>query len=298
MRIAATVILTVAVSCIHRERFQRASPRESLMPSILVRTADDSSIEFELPEPGRGESCFFVGMHKAGSTLLANVARRLAGRAQLAFYSLPIDLWRKGVKFDSLTPDIQNVFMQRGYCYGGFKGLSDPIRLPAYASGRTVLLVRDPRDMLTSRYFSETISHPPPGSSLSDDRKQAFDAKRAQARDMLIDDYVLKRSSAVAKAYEATISKMNDIDYKLYRYEDIIHDKANWVADIAAYLDIKLGTGTIDRIIGHVDVVPQQENVVRHIRKVSPGNHREKLQETTIGRLNDRFAEIFEILGY
>lgn len=268
------------------------------MPVVRVGTTSGSAIEFMIPEPARNESCFFVGMQKGGSTMLAKVAKALAKENDTAFYSLPNELWRKGIKFDHLTADINDLFLRKGYCFAGFKGLIDPIHLPPSASRRTIFLVRDPRDMLTSQYFSVAISHPPPGSSFSADRKRAFDAKRARTRDMSIDDYVLKMSSNVAKSFERTLSKLSAIDHKMYNYENVVFKKTSWINDIANYLDLDIRADTVEEIVRQVNVVPQEENTAKHIRKVTPGDHKDKLQPATIDKLNKTFAEIFRTLGY
>lgn len=268
------------------------------MPSVSVRTTSGSAIEFDIPEPGSRESCFFVGVQKGGSTMLAKIANGIAQQSDLSFYSFPIDLWKKGVKFNQLSNDVERIFTHKGYCYAGFKGLIDPVRLPATASGRTIFLVRDPRDMLTSQYFSVGISHPPPGSTLSGDRKRAFDARRARVREMSIDDYVLEASSGVARAYEKTLTKLTDIDHKIYHYENVVFEKINWIGDIADYLKIDLNAKAIDAIVRRVDVVPQAENAAQHIRKVTPGDHKEKLRAETIDSLNKKLSDILITLGY
>lgn len=230
--------------------------------------------------------------------MLANVAKRLAKHSNLVFYSFPNDLWKKGIKFDYLTSDVKKIFDNKGYCFAGFKGLIDPVRLPSSASGRTIFLVRDPRDMLTSQYFSVAISHPPPGSSLRPDRKDAFEARRAQVRDMQIDEYVLRMSSNVLRTYETTLQKLNSVNHKIYRYEDVVFDKIDWLKDIATYLSMEIKAETIEGIVRSIDVVPNQENAASHIRKVTPGDHKEKLLPATIDALNMKFINIFKLLGY
>lgn len=268
------------------------------MPTINLTLRNGSDVPFRLPDPGQGKSCFFVGVQKGGSTMLAGVARAIGGHAGLSFYSVQTELRSMGFSFPDLTPDVRRLFVENGYCYGGFRGIIDPIELPAFASGRTIFLVRDPRDMVTSQYFSEAISHKPPGSTLSDDRKKAFEARRERVRAMPIDEFVEKRATHIVQGYDTTLAKLARIDHKIFRYEDIIFDKTEWVGGIADYLRIEIAADAIETIARQADVIPTQEDATKHIRKVTPGDHTEKLRPETIARLNKTFEHILTTFGY
>jgi hypothetical protein len=45
-----------------------------------------------------------------------------------------------------------------------------------------------------------------------------------------------------------------------------------------------------------VDRRPAQERPDKHVHRVTPGDHREKFQPTTIARLNEAFGDVLERL--
>lgn len=47
-----------------------------------------------------------------------------------------------------------------------------------------------------------------------------------------------------------------------------------------------------------MDRRPAQERPDKHVRRVTPGDHREKLQPATIARLNEAFGDVLERFGY
>ena len=46
------------------------------------------------------------------------------------------------------------------------------------------------------------------------------------------------------------------------------------------------------------DIRPVEEDMSKHIRKGTPGDHREKLQKETIAKLNDIFRDTCSFYGY
>jgi hypothetical protein len=156
-------------------------------------------------------SVFIVGMVKSGSTLLNRIMRPVTAAAGLTYRSPANEMFRRGLELKAATIE----FEPFGQAYGGFRDLPWP--LPDSAAGRTVLLVRDPRDALTSLYFSLAYSHVPPGSSDSLKLLQAFDARRERVRVMTIDEFVLQEAPAQARLIKRVLT--NIPRHRMYRYE-------------------------------------------------------------------------------
>ena len=89
-----------------------------------------------------------------------------------------------------------------------------------------------------------------------------------------------------------------DDNLRLYRYEDIVFDKKDWVADINDYLSLGLSRAVTDRIAARHDIIPDTEDPGAHIRQVKPGNYRKHLSDTTISALNQVFSTDLEFFGY
>ena len=83
----------------------------------------------------------------------------------------------------------QHIFKPSGYLYSVFGGMVEGI--PNLDRYKVVLMVRDPRDLLVSSYYSLAYSHPVPlkTSGKHDD----FMAARSTARRVSVDEHVLGR---------------------------------------------------------------------------------------------------------
>ena len=133
----------------------------------------------DLPEKGGDSpSVFLIGLPKAGSTLLNRVMQPLCERGGLAHFSLHNEMRRLGISMRDMPDNIGEIYEPTGYTYIGYRGLQSHDQLPEFASGRTVYLVRDPRDMVVSKYFSEAFSHRPPGSAADDRMVKKFEERR------------------------------------------------------------------------------------------------------------------------
>lgn len=235
-------------------------------------------------------SVFIVGLVKSGSTLLNRIMRPITMAAGLTYRSPPDEIFRRGLKLREQTIN----FEPFGYAYGGFRELPWP--LPDFGADRTVLLVRDPRDALTSLYFSLAFSHVPPGTADSPKLLQAFEARRARALAMDIDAFVLEEADRHARLIKRALA--NTPRYRLYRYEEIIFDKQAWTTDMVEYLGLTAPPGLISNVVARNDVVPAQDAPLEHVRHVTPGDHRDKLRPETIAALDARFAHLMKKMGY
>ena len=83
-----------------------------------------------------------------------------------------------------------------------------------------------------------------------------------------------------------------------YRYEDVIFNKRNWVAQITGHLETGMSQEQCDRIADRHDLRPENENPDAHVRNVTPGNYREKLSSDSIRFIEKNHPGFFDIMGY
>ncbi len=258
------------------------------------------SLELRLPEKTNDTlaSAFLVGLPKAGSTLLNRIMRRLCIRAGLSPFSLNNEMRNMGVSANTYPANIAELYDPTGYLYMGFRGLSVYHTLPAFASGHIVYLIRDPRDMVVSAYFSEGFSHRPPGTTVGSGMADEFEARRQEVVQTPIDAYVLNTARAVLRNFELTRTQLATLDHRMWRYEDVIFEKQRWVREMVDYLGLKIRDAVITRVVQNNDVTPTTENKDKHIRRVTPGDHKDKLKPETIEQLDFLFAEVLSAYGY
>jgi len=186
-----------------------------------------------------------------------------------------------------------------GNAYGGFRLMPSVLTWnDLFVTGPKVLMVRDPRDMLVSRYFSDGWSHRMPQVDDPDGLTGQMERQRAQAREGTIDDFVLRRAGYVADALMGYLPLLSSSTTVVLTYEDYVFDKRALIARVADHYDWVAPPATIDHILSRVDVFPETAEPGAHIRQVHPGDHRSQLRADTVQRLNEVLAEVMAPYGY
>jgi len=255
---------------------------------------------FSMPPPGDASipSVFLVGLPKAGSTLLNRLMSPITKAAGLSYVSLQDILFGMGVSAKAVPREVNAAFAPTGFVFGGFRSLSGGFSIPPFAADRTVVLVRDPRDMLTSLYFSLASSHRAPGNAVGEALAKTFSNQRDAVSRTSIDEFVLEKTRLVLGQFRTLVDKLDGIPHRHYRYEDIIFEKLAWARDMVDYLGLNVPPALVERVVAANDVLPDAENPKMHVRKVVPGDHREKLRAETIAELDVRLKPILRRYRY
>ncbi len=266
--------------------------------TVRLETSGGRYVEVQVPPPAPDwPSVFVFALHKAGSVLLDNIVIDLCAAAGLPNVSIDSLCFNYNIPVEQLTPASAAELMNRpGYCFRGFRGVHPFLQSVDLASRRKIVLVRDPRDILTSYYFSMAKSHPLPSAPGA--VRDTLVTMRDAAAQTSIDEYV---TSPLVKFIELNYRAFIALDgenTRTYRYEDVIFNKRDWVADIAGWLSIELSAEEIDRIAAKHDVRPEDENPDRHIRQVTPGNYKKHLKPETMTILNHQYMEILIRFDY
>ena len=202
---------------------------------------------------------------------------------------------------DQLSPEqmrsFQHLFRASGYVYSPFGGMVADI--PQIADYHIVLVLRDPRDVLTSEFFSIGRSHRmPPAAS---NKSGAFRELRSRARVLTIDEYVICESARVKAAYQRYIDSLLEPGHPVavLKYEDMILDFPRWLTKLEAHCELSMSSELRERLMNDARRAgSRKEQVDSHARQLRPGDHRRKLREQTIAELNERFTDILSRLDY
>lgn len=197
-------------------------------------------------------------------------------------------------------------------------GCFGPIRffVPSRALGdaKILLHLRDPRDVLTSMFFSYCFMHRGPVEANTGYRKEV--AERG------IDRFVLDMSSDAAAQYEGDygtgglyLKHIGNMAARYDRYlgevigrpntlavsyEEMVLDFPSWLRKVIARFELADADETYRIVAARYaeTVKPQGEDIFSHKRKVVPGDYKEKLRPETIAELNRRFSKVLDALGY
>ena len=236
-------------------------------------------------------SVLFFSYYRCGSMFLSRALRELAVANRL----IPIDYCSF---FGKVRPDqrgrryeadwLEHAFRPTG-CYFGVLRASYPIpRLDEY---RTVVLLRDPRDCLTSHYYSIRDSH-------TLNHRGHLEARReAQAAD--IDSWVLQQADQYRDEFEKyhrdLVGRPNVM---LLRYEDMIKAFPQVIEQVVEHTGLTGNRAVTERIVEEADFEVSSETSLAHKRSVRPGNHIDKLKPGTVERLNEKLRTVLDLYGY
>ena len=254
------------------------------------------------PPASTRPSVMAFSLAKAGSTLLYDMLSVLAPAAGLTYLSVEDALFAGNVSINNRPSAVGDPFRSQGYCYGGFR------QFPAYPvpdlpTAKSIFLVRDPRDMAVSLYFSMMKSHvlPQDDDGADDGARAEFERARANVAAVPIDTWVIHAAPIqYTRMFEGYLAQgfLWRPNVATYRYEDVIFDKRGWLEDICAWFGWDVPAARRDAIADRFDLRPDAERPDQHVRQVVPGNHRTHLAPETIARLNGLFGEYLRLYGY
>lgn len=245
---------------------------------------------------------FALGVRKSGSSMFNRAVKLLAKFNAVNWIDLAGDLFDHDVPFFRWREgEVPPALVVGGNCYGGFRDCPTGLtRHPEFARGLKVLLVRDPRDAIVSEYFSTAHTHRMPGAGSHAEGGAGDDMlkRRESAQGQSVEDYVLAEAGKLAETIERYLPLLGDPKLLVLRYEDIIFDKAKMVRDVARHFGWGVTLGQVDAVLKWIDVRPEVEDPTKFIRKVTPGDHREKLSAPVIAELDEMLGEGMAAFGY
>jgi len=266
--------------------------------TIQFEGREGTVLPVKVPSPSDKlpRSIFSFAIHKSGSVLLDNILLDLCAAASVPTISIDGICFAGGLRLQDLQPQAPIALLSRpGYCFYGFRGLHKFMEKVDLASCKKVILVRDPRDVLTSYFFSMKFSHtvPPAGAT----RAGVLDQREA-AHSLSIDEYVLSPKVAFFENNFRRYMTLEGDNTKVFRYEDVIFDKRNWVAAINTWFALGVSEERVLAIADKHDIIPNQEDPNAHIRQVTPGNYKKNLTQGTVDAITRQYQDIMKHYGY
>ena len=247
--------------------------------------------------------------HKAASMLLHKLLADICQKNNITYYS-PNQKADKQLPFDRIFNGEDFIAARTG-CFG-------PVRFfvpsAALSNANIILHLRDPRDVLTSMFFSYCFMHPGEIEPNTGYRKEVAEAG--------IDKFVLDMSDEnfsryqgdygigskygryVGNVYDRYTTYLREIVGKpnavVISYEEMVLDFASWLRKFLAAFELADPDETYEFAMKlHAEAVkPAGEDIWSHKRRVIPGDHKEKLRPETISKLNLRFRQVLDALGY
>ncbi len=245
------------------------------------------------------KSILYYTVHRCASSFVTGLIGDLAAGSGLTlvdFDSYLFQLNGRSVDEEILAHPRrrERTLRPAGYIFG-------PLRRFDYAPGklsefRLLLVVRDPRDVLTSLYFAMAFSHSlPAGAS-----RKVFLTQRERALSQGPDEFVRQRSDRLLETYRNYCALLagGHPSLTLLRYEDMVSSFDSWLGQLVAGCGLPARPARMRELVEKADFATDGEDRDRRKRQVEPGDHLRKLQAQTIAELDQTFAGVLDRLGY
>ena len=248
------------------------------------------------PPAGNRESVYVIAGHKTGSVLLTNIVRDLAESAGVPAIAVETEIWREGFGVGDWPDELFDFLSNSGYIYYSFRWLQRLPQITGFMSRKKIFMIRDPRDIAVSYYFSMARSHGLPKKGKS---RELISGLREDANRMGIDEFVQEgKAGPILRNIQRFSDYLDDEFSTFYTYEDVIFSKREWVEQIASDINCNVPTETINEIADRYDVIPQKEAPDKHIRRVVPGGYKEKLSAESVQYIRENYPVFFKDFGY
>jgi hypothetical protein len=242
------------------------------------------------------ESVYFYTLHKCASSLFSDYVLKKVRRLRLVDYE---DQFYKG------EPVTCVAFKEKGFVYGPIRVSTDPAsaihsRLTALATRADfvrdkigIFLIRDPRDIIVSSYYSFGYTHEFSTVKEIEERQRQG---RQLIRNKTIDVFAREVASATLDHFQ-TIDRLAQTCGRgiVLKYEDMIHDWETFSAGLTKYLDI--GRKTL-RHTYKVSRPLENESETGFRRSGKPGAYKNKFSASTVEALNNAFASVLTRFQY
>ena len=236
------------------------------------------------------QSILFFTTYKCASSFAGEIINELTEDAGYKhvdfdsyFYHLEKDTDGEYIKLFS-----KNAFRRSGFIYGPMRRYQS---IPDVNEYKTLLILRDPRDVLVSHYYSAKYSH------------EVGTAKMLQKRRITqvqgIDEFVLERLEEFANIYEQYKLNILPLEGTIFvRYEDMISNPKDFIIKLYKILKINIDSEHIEKIVKNRMAMPKKEDKYSHRRSGKSGQYLEKLNSKTIKAINSRLANVIDAFGY
>lgn len=260
-----------------------------------------SDVTFQLSDATEGEPVFCLGVRKSGSTMLHRMVKFLARRNGVNSVELPDLFFRAGYTVGEWSKYDLSSLVLPGNVYVGFRAYPGSFETyPHFRDARKLFMFRDPRDALISQYFSDAYSHSLPNreTDAGKEAAEAFETKRAKALATDIETYVLGHARGFERTLLDYAKLLDDPTCLALRYEDFVFQKKRLIHKILQHYGWTCPPGHVEALLKIIDDVPETEDQTRFVRRVIPGDHRNKLTPEAIRKLNQALRESMRIFDY
>jgi hypothetical protein len=247
------------------------------------------------------QSIIFFTVFKAASSFIGGFLSKIALEAGLTPVNLDGYFFEKGMGNEWEGGGrvlIPVEYSATGYYYGPFRSFNRNI--PDIHRYKIVLVLRDPRDVAVSGYYS-MYSHAIP-SGAGKKEAESIRTRRQVRLTQNVDEFVLEKVRSgprfLARYREYRDTLIGKPNVLFLKYEDMIENFEAWLDCLLEFLDIDVGKQLLEEIKAGAGFKVSRENKYNHKRQVTPGDYKRKLAPESIEQLNVEVGDLLKSLDY
>lgn len=250
---------------------------------------------FRKSQPVPQESIYFYSLHKAGTSLMTHALRQASNLKHVDYETMIFD--NKLVE--------KPVFYDHGHLYGVvrviqpgtspiYTSLGQYVSTPKFVKDKTIVcMVRDPRDILISLYYSLRNSHV---ASANPEIQKTFQAQRDLLQNTSLGEFTLERTAIILTRFQILHELSQSCKQKvILKYEDLVNNFEGFMAGFEQYINIprerKQELYLASRPL-------QEEDHAAHKRSGKIGQYKEKLTPAMQQKITAIFRPMLELFGY
>jgi hypothetical protein len=242
------------------------------------------------------DSVYFYTFHKCASVLFANyVLKNIVGLRHIDYANQIY----QGKNAGKIT------FEKKGFVYGPIRlstrsASTELEKLVGFASSidfiqdkTAIFMIRDPRDILVSSYYSLGWSHQfSPVKEIRESQEQL----RVKIQARTIDEYAAETTQRISDDFE-TVYNLSRACKRgvVIKYEDMVDDWDGFVKGLTKYIDIK---PVVLAQIYKRSRPREHEDLTSHRRSGRTRGFEDKLKTETLESLNTTFKSVLERFQY
>lgn len=277
----------------------------AMKTSELILNESFPNLDSILQEKSCYDSKIVLGVHKGGSTMLHSFiqvySEKLANTTN-AFTAINLSrmLFQGGATdedFDDLSLIPKLVIAHKSACFYGWRQVPISfLRIKFRLSRlRAVCLIRDPRDCAVSAYYSFLKTHRLPKDQASSAAQEII-RQRKEWEDKSIDEYVIANINRFIQELNRVAAFAHPL-LRIYKYEDIWLHKRWFFEAVLRHLELPFDKASFDHALERVNIKPGTDKS-GHVRKGTPGDHKDKLLQSTIESISCEYRPLLELFDY
>jgi len=262
-------------------------------PSTFFRYKNEKKLlKGSLKSDSTSDSILLFTTHKCASTYTTKILGDLAAANDYFCSDIEAYFSLKNIdprKHFSNQKNRTKIFNEKGFYLGPLRYYYPVENIGRY---KKVLVLRDPRDVLTSFYYSKKFSHIVISKAFYEDRK------KYENHD--IDQFVLEYLPEIKGVYQVYVDQLLNTENCInLPYELMVSDFNEWLDKLTAFLNLKdIPSDLISKLKANEKSVAPTGEQTSHIRSKEPGDYLKKLKPETIKVLNGELKEILSKLNY